>query len=72
MIGVFMFWKGLSFEGDGSFTDGLLCDDPILKKLSLWECELPRKGLGSEDGRLMMINFRLAGGIFRGYAAVQP
>jgi hypothetical protein len=37
MIGVVIFWKGLSFEGDGSSTDGLLCEEPIWKELSLWE-----------------------------------
>jgi hypothetical protein len=34
MIGVFMFWKRLSVEDVGASGDGLLDDDPILKKLT--------------------------------------
>ena len=37
MIGVFMFWKRLLFDGVGSSIDGLLDDEPILKGLAwLW------------------------------------
>ena len=32
-----MFWKGFSLEDDGPSTDGLLCEEPILKELSLLE-----------------------------------
>jgi hypothetical protein len=34
MIGVFMFWKGLSVDDVSSSGDGLLEDEPILKKLT--------------------------------------
>ena len=46
MIGVFMFWKRLSFDGVGSSIDGLLDDEPILKGLA-W--------LGTFQGRLTLI-----------------
>ena len=35
MIGVFMFWKGLSFDDIGSSGDGLLDDEPISEEIDV-------------------------------------